>query len=273
MPVENLDWYCTIAKQHIVCEDYALAGWEPVPFVMVCDGCSSSEHTDVGSRMLAWSAREALQEWQGDAEFPLPAYNGFGYSVVKNARASIDLLGINSSCTDATLLLAFYARECCYVYVYGDGYIITVDVSGKLVYRKVSYEKNMPYYLTYWIDEGRKRAYIAANEGATEVKTLIEYIDDQECASRMSYDAPLVFTFPENEYHLVAVASDGVSALMSVETNQKIPLREVVEQLVAYKTTKGEFVKRRAKRMLKNYDKQGISLTDDLSIATILLGY
>ena len=62
MAVENLDWYFTIAKQHVVCEDYALTGWEPVPYTIVCDGCSSSEHTDVGARVLAWSAKKALQQ-------------------------------------------------------------------------------------------------------------------------------------------------------------------------------------------------------------------
>lgn len=273
MPLENLDWYFTIAKQHIVCEDYALTGWEPVPYAIVCDGCSSSQNTDVGSRILAWSAKKALQKYCVDSEDVLPAYNDVGYAVVENARASIELLNLNSSCLDATLLLAFYVRETCYVYVYGDGYIVTVDVSGKFAYRTVSYEKNMPYYLTYWIDEGRRTAYISANGGETEVKTFIEYVDEQERASRMSYDAPLVFTFPKDEYRLVALASDGVSSLVSIEDNEKIPAREVLGQLVAYKTTKGEFVKRRAKRMLKNYSKQEVSPTDDLSIATILLGH
>ncbi len=273
MPGENLDWYFTIARQHIVCEDYALAGWDPVPYVMVCDGCSSSENTDVGARLLAWSAKKALQECWRDTESSLPAYDEFGYTVVKNARASVDLLNINSSCLDATLLLAFYVRECCYVYVYGDGYIISVDLSGKLAYRKVSFEKNMPYYLTYRINEGRRMAYVSVNKGETEVKTLFEYVGEQEHASRMNYDAPLILTFPEDEYQLVTLVSDGGSSLISVEDNKKIPVREVLEQLVAYKTTKGEFVKRRAKRMLKNYDKRGISLTDDLSIATMLLSH
>lgn len=273
MPVENLDWYFTIAKQHIVCEDYALIGWEPIPYAIVCDGCSSSEHTDLGSRILAWSAKKALQQYGLNSGHPTLTYSDVGYAVIENARASIDHLDLNASCLDATLLMGFYVDGCCYVYVYGDGYVMTVDASGKLTCRKVSYEKNMPYYLTYWVDKGRKDLYISINEGENEVMALTEYVDEQERISRMSYDAPLVFTFPEKEYRLVTLASDGVSSLLSVEENEKVPVKEVLEQLVAYKTTKGEFVKRRTKRMLKNYSKRDISPTDDLSIATMLLNY
>ncbi len=273
MSVENLDWYFTIAKQHIVCEDYALTGWEPIPYAIVCDGCSSSEHTDVGSRILAWSAKKALQSSCSDSGHPIPAYHDFGSAVIKNARVSIELLNLNSSCLDVTLLLAFYVQGCCYVYVYGDGYVVTIDTSGKRAYKKVAYDKNMPYYLTYWVDNSRRELYISVNEDEHEVMTLTEYVDDRQGITRMNYDAPLVFTFPENEYRLVALASDGASSLVSLEGNQKIPVQEVLEKLVAYKTTKGEFVKRRTRRMLKNYSKRDISPTDDFSIATMLMNY
>jgi hypothetical protein len=34
--------------------------------------------------------------------------------------------------------------------------------------------------------------------------------------------------------------------------------RDILTQLVAYKTTKGDFVKQRTRRMVKEYEKQGI---------------
>ncbi len=265
MPVTNFDWYSTIAKQHVVCEDYTLTGWKPFPYMIVCDGCSSSEHTDVGARILAWSAKRALQRFR-----LLPNYHEIGQTIIEHAVKTAAQLELNSSCLDATLLLGFYLDGCCHVSMYGDGYVVSVGSRGELAYRDISFAKNMPYYLNYWIDADRRALYLNHNEGQTAAMTLSEYADEQEKISRKDYDAPLMWTFPESEYQLVALASDGVAALVSNEENRKVPVREVLEQLTAYKTTKGEFVKRRAKRMLKNYSKQEITPTDDLTIATML---
>ena len=158
------------------------------------------------------------------------------------------------------------------MYVYGDGYIVTVNREEELAYIKFSYEKNMPYYLTYWIDKTRREMYLTSNQDGKDVVTITEYRDEQENLRQMDCDSPLMFTFAKNEYRLLALTSDGVSSFLSVEDNRKIPAKDILEQLVAYKTTKGDFVKRRARRMVKNYEKQGVYPTDDLSIATLLIG-
>ena len=113
--------------------------------------------------------------------------------------------------------------------------------------------------------------YLTTNKDGKDVVTITEYRDEQENLRQMDCDAPLMFTFVMNEYRLLALTSDGVSSFLSVEDNRKIPVKDILEQLVAYKTTKGDFVKRRTRRMIKNYEKQGIYPTDDLSIATLLI--
>lgn len=113
--------------------------------------------------------------------------------------------------------------------------------------------------------------YLKNNRDGKDVVAITEYRDGQEELRQMDCDSPLMFTFTMNEYKLLALTSDGISSFLSVEDNRKIPVKDILEQLVAYKTTKGDFVKRRTRRMVKNYEKEGIYPTDDLSIATLLI--
>jgi len=46
------DHYRTGKSRHKSCEDYTLSGSDPMPYLIVCDGCSSSPQTDIGA-MLA----------------------------------------------------------------------------------------------------------------------------------------------------------------------------------------------------------------------------
>lgn len=272
MSVENLDCYFTIAKQHIICEDYAISEMAPIPHLIVCDGCSSSRNTDIGARILATSAKKSLGEcFEDTAYMELPSYGDFGYTILNRARHVTELLGLESACLDATVLLAMPYHGNIHVYVYGDGYIVTVNREGDLAYMSFSYEKNMPYYLTYWTDKARREMYLTSNRDGKGVVTITEYREGQKNLRHMDCDSPLTFTFVMNEYRLLALTSDGVSSFLSIEENKKIPVKDVLEQLVAYKTTKGDFVKRRTRRMIKNYEKQGIYPMDDLSIATLLI--
>ena len=52
----------SIGKNHIVCEDYALAYTGPIiTYAIVSDGCSSSPDVDFGARCLAMSAKRELR--------------------------------------------------------------------------------------------------------------------------------------------------------------------------------------------------------------------
>ena len=63
------DSYFKIGKSHKVCEDYARAkeiphpylAKEKLPYAVVSDGCSGSEDTDFGSRLMAISVETALR--------------------------------------------------------------------------------------------------------------------------------------------------------------------------------------------------------------------
>lgn len=271
MHENQLDCYFSIARQHLVCEDYAIVGTQPTPYIILCDGCSSSAQTDIGARLIALSAKKAFTNHFTAFPDRFPDYDELGCAVINTARQAAALLELENSCLDATLLAAVVCGEMFGVYVYGDGYVVTVNNAGELAYRKYAYNQNMPYYLTYWADESRRAQYEAQNNGGNNALTITEYAHEHEQTHAMNCGDSVFWTIPINSYALLALTSDGAASFLLPDSNQKVSVKEIFEQLVGYKTTKGDFVKRRTRRMLKEFEQQGIYPTDDVSVATILL--
>ena len=273
MSIKNLDAYFTIARQHLICEDYAFTVFDPIPHIVLCDGCSSSASTDIGARIVAASASKTLREYfENESSEGLPSYTDFGYAVANRARHVNDMLGLPAHALDATLLLAVPYHRQIHVYVYGDGNILTRDIDGQMGAVQLSFADNMPFYLSYWLDKARREGYIEANDGGKNTLAIRGLHDYDEEIRNADYDAALIFLFDLNAFSAIALASDGVSSFMSIEGQQRIPDIDIIKQLLAYKTTKGDFVKRRVRRMLKTYAKDGIYPTDDLAVATLLIG-
>ena len=274
MPIENLDAYFTIARQHLICEDYAFAAFDPIPHLVLCDGCSSSASTDIGARILAASASKTLREhFEKNPADGLPAYAEFGYAVANRARHVNEALGLPANALDATLLLAVPNRGQIQVYVYGDGYVLTRDCDGRMGGIHLSFARNMPFYLSYWLDKSRREGYIAANDDGKNVLTIQGCGHNHEQAHTVDCDAELLFSFDLKAFTAIALASDGVASFMRIADQQKIPEIEIIEQVLAYKTIKGDFVKRRVRRMLKTYEADGVYPTDDLAVAAMLIGH
>ena len=261
-----MDSFFTIARQHLICQDYAIAAAEPLPLLILSDGCSSSRDTDIGSRLLVKSAEKTLRSIAPN----LPSYQELGATTLANAVAAADCLALRRSALDATLLLAICHDDAVTAMMYGDGYLAAIRRDGGLEYISVSYAENMPYYLNYWTDDPRKRQYLAESGGGKEVVSISTHSGQQRETRLADYDAPLVWTFPASDYRLVALCSDGVAAFSLLETGQTISVEQMLDGLLTYKTTAGAFVTRRAKRLLKELDKQGIFPADDLSSAVML---
>ena len=267
MPEASIDCFFSLAKTHIVCQDYAAVGAEPLPHLVVCDGCSSSPDTDIGARLIAKSAQKALRHALGAENAALPSYQAFGAATLANAVTAADCLALPRSALDATLVVAVLRQEIITVFMYGDGYLAAVTPSGDIERVGVAFAGNMPYYLNYWSDEPRKSLYAPQPEDGRQAITMTT----NRTRDVLPHDAPLKWTFPADQYRLIALLSDGVSAFCQQETNQPLPVEYVLRDLLAYKTTTGEFVKRRAKRLLKEYEKQGIFPADDVAVAAIIL--
>ena len=57
----QVDTFSKIGKTHKICEDYILSGTKPFPYIIISDGCSSSEGTDMGARLLCFLAQQYIR--------------------------------------------------------------------------------------------------------------------------------------------------------------------------------------------------------------------
>lgn len=253
----HYDHYYTIGKTHRVCEDFAIQGNNPTPFLVLSDGCSGSDNTEIGARVLTLSTKKILEKTE---YWPID-YINFGSQLINTAWEVVRKMQLPGSVLDATVMLAFLHQDQIRVYVYGDGCLFFKDQAGNLGTIEISFTHNAPYYLTYWYDKARQREY--AKYGSTP---LLVKDSRQEKFELQPFQTELVFSFPLQEFQLVAIASDGAAQCVDINKRRKLPLDEVAANLLTFSNFTDEFVKRHAENTLELYARQGIYPADDLSI-------
>lgn len=269
----NTDCFFTSAQRPKKnCQDYALCNYEPIPYVILCDGCSSSMNTDIGSRLLAFSVRRnikdllipALESSGTDME---ELYRLLGIRSIHHAWRAASSVDLSLECLDSTLIVAFYWNKKTYCFVYGDGTIVSTEPFW-VTSRKVSFEGNAPFYLSYYLDKGRLTMYEKfAEEWDGFTKRVI--ITDLLISNTLKFDSPVIFEMDKKD--LVLVSTDGINSFIDFNTVERVPSDKIVNEFVSLKNTKGEFIKRRVRRALEDFNKENIFLADDLSVGAILM--
>jgi len=163
-----------------------------------------------------------------------------------------------------------------YLRVYGDGIVAACYDNGVRVYSQVSWDDNMPFYPRY---QGNLRdAFIVAHGGDLDRErvtqevvrvsgehvvrtktrvTLREAMDGDE----MSLRAPQL---PGDAPRMVALFSDGLAQIEGVSWEQ------AVDEALAFRSTKGAFLKRRMIRQFKQYERDGVIAHDDVAGAVLI---
>lgn len=264
------DHYYRIGATHLYCEDYVTQGNHPLPFVVLSDGCSSSENTDIGARILAHTVKKIIERYlpvyyENDTlEWSLlPDYKAFGQMVIMEAQSVADLMNLPASALDATLLVAFHSNGVVHVYVYGDGYILLKDRAGQCGHIEIEFTDNTPYYLSYWRDKKSFQAY-QDNTGGLETLRISDSM--QNVTSVLPFNQPLSFSFSLEQYASVAIASDGLCQFYDTQAEKRLPVGTVAEAMLDFKGSEGEFVQRRMSRVLQGYADAGIFPLDDVSL-------
>jgi len=270
----SLDTFIEIGDQHKICEDYILQTFDPIPAIILSDGCSMSNNSEMGARILCYLAKQYLKYRGVDAE-PLN-YHKMGTWIIHNAELIAKQLGLNSSALDATLIVAYYMKNIdkTIIYFYGDGCLILKDESG-IILKSVDYLKmngdpsNSPYYLSYLIND-------KSNKNYKDLKLFKQVSTIYEDGTNTKYDAE----YDEETIHLIGdhistilITSDGLKSFLKKESNgSKILLspEDIIKVFVTFKNTNGEFLKRRLKTQMKSFLNVGISHFDDLSVGAFL---
>lgn len=261
----QVDSHYQTGRGHSVCQDYALHGLRPRPFVVLSDGCSSVPDTDVGARLLAWAARDYLAApvaWRHGAA---PRAGVLARQAAQQAAAAARVLGLDSACLDATLAVAVVDQRHVHVYVLGDGCVIVRDHAGGVRSFCVSYSHNMPYYPSYRLQPARKARYAEQSRTAFKrvVRSWTPAIELQDCRQATH------LRFAVTRLAALAITSDGLDSLPG---NGIAASWDVAAELVRFRSVQGAFVTRRVRRLGRQWHRAGRPHDDDLAVGGIAFG-
>lgn len=283
----NTNAYFEIGSSHRVCEDYALAGtYNDMAYAIVSDGCSSSNDTDIGARLLATIAKGVLKYLRDRDLIGAPDYNSiFRELVVRKCIEVKQSLGIPTDAFDATLLVSALYQNKIISLGWGDGYFIFVTNNNVKIIYDIHYSSGAPYYLSYEMSPSKKEAYKDIyGQGIVTVNNLIIASDGSVTQNIANPSEKL---FSESLYKeayapnmkFIILSSDGIG---TYQDDPKFPREdgsekktydasEIIPQIAAYKNIAGEFVVRRMQRIKSDMDKNHIIHIDDVSCASLAL--
>lgn len=275
-----IDNFLTIGKGHEICEDYTIMGDSPTPYLIISDGCSSSKNTDLGARILAHSFKKQFLAVDSLEHLNLPF---LGLTSLPEAKVLISLLNLNDSALDATLLFGYEIpkHNIFAIICFGDGYIFTKNTEGIITIHEISYKQEAPYYLNihgYSGYNNRKKQWEKDFPDNVRVDKVLKFNEQGECIENKevkfkekvhSLDTYPIMHLNLGKFESIGIASDGIGSFLDYNGN-KIPIYDCVKEILAFKIKKGQFLRRRMKKMLKDYAKKDIYAYDDISVAVLL---
>lgn len=289
-----------IGTEHLVCEDYGLAHSGAAgerSFVALADGCSSSADTDIGARLLCHAVARRFRSQacalRADPEAPVPtAFSP--RDVIHDADAWRSIMRLPVDVLDATVAVVFENQSnAAEVALVGDGVVAARRRDGAGIdYAEVTCAHNAPTYLSYFVkhevlgnDGVPLGAYQAAGGGVRFISTQAvgcERVSTQdhtwtEVALAPDGEGPdlaLSWIFDRDRYDAVAVMTDGVSSFRTATEDgpAPVPSREVIAELMTFKSATPGFAKRRLRRFLTRHCAvRGWRNHDDVGIAALAL--
>lgn len=282
----NFDCDFQIGHEHafIGCQDYCLVGEDRgKAYACLSDGCSSSQDVDIGSRVLCLSARENIIAQEEDISYlqlspaleELERYGRFAKNVIGRADEMYNHFpNMSRGALDATLLSLQVKDKKGKVYIYGDGIFVHKN-ADRLLAVKVEVSTNAPDYLSYTLDIDRINKYTKLNDEKGGVKRVLivkRYADgsvQQDEQILRPFDS-VMFEEDAAEGDIFAVISDGANSFRKPD-DTAISWLTIIDEFVGFKNMTGVFVKRRLNAFKKKCAKEGVTHSDDISVASIVV--
>jgi len=286
------DSYYTKGWTHTVCQDYAIHGSlvtisdedksdenkSMMDYGLVSDGCSSSDDTDIGARLILRSAycnSGSMQQILRSVDAEGGNYMGnanvmweeFARNVATDAKNLAYAMELDTSALDATLLGAFADHKWACTASYGDGAHVVcrrVGTERVIEIEHIDFMANVPPYPIYMTDRDLQHAF---NNYEGNTKRVMRWTSKGDFEERLGGEPSHVLVYPAEEVEFVGVVSDGVSSFGDIRCF------EIVQAFTAFRNYAGEFVKRRVMRALDEYQKSQHVPSDDVSIAVVCARY
>lgn len=258
----NADSTFQIGKDHIVCEDYALAEVKAgLAYAVICDGCSASPDVDLGARVMAMAAKNAILKAGPLCHDEVEA---FGNLVILSSNKIYDVLPrLHPQALDATLLAAWVHDNKATVVMHGDGVMVR-KYDDQCQFIHIHLTSGAPDYLSYHLESSRMDSYkkMTDNQKVVVTQNLPE-------VSVKPFE-PIVFQTEVREGDMIAVMSDGIGSFRD-SSGTEIEWQNLIEEFTGFKATQGEFVRRRLGAFKRKCIKENITHSDDISIAAIVV--
>ena len=276
----NTDTYLKIGDQHKICEDYVISGVTrqgnpPLEYIILSDGCSSSDKTEMGARILCYIAQQYIRFNFREHPF-FPDYKRMGLWIIHNSEMVARNMGLNRDSLDATLLISWidWSNLPCpfsNIYMYGDGFVISKANNGLDVTEVDFRPDNAPYYLSYELDPARKAAY---HDLRVSKMLTVTHGNGSKTEEQFAYDAPAQFSFNMDYDHTILLASDGMGSFYRDDGSGHPPTLITADTMapgfIDFKGKKGSYLQRRASKEIKRLAKDDTFHFDDLSIGAYI---
>lgn len=259
------------------CQDYADASvLNGGAFAIVSDGCSTGGRTDIGARAVVLSTAQAIRHHWNTTKNPLR--DGAPQEIAVQQRlvmaAAQATLGCGQSDMLATCLYTYLSPQGGFVQLQGDGVVAWQTTDSMIEMVRFDWENSAPAYPVYSDDNFAQFIAFHGND-IDGIKLTSERWRHSEKDGFMQLtsrqytlgEGTRAVTLPlqADGLRCAAVFSDGVTQV------ENIDWKDAVVNLLAFKTTAGDFAKRRMIRFVKDASKRGKGPIDDLAYAVVML--
>jgi len=278
----STDHYFQIGHAHYTagkpCQDHALSrSTGAVACAIVSDGCSSGGNTDIGARILTLGTLQAIREHAKARDGSLATA---GVSIAARQEQCIaaarPMLGLEPEDMLATCGYIYLTQDGGLVRLHGDGVIACKYRDGTIAMRRYDWTDNTPFYPSY--NGADLDAFVGCHGGDmqevrfTEQSVVRRERGEYVRTDRVEYSlkdgiAGVSMEFSAShleQIEFLAIFTDGVTQIDGVDW------RDAITDFLAFKSTAGEFAKRRMIRGIRDTQRAGgKGPIDDISYAVV----
>ena len=263
------DTFIEIGDQHKVCQDYIIQGDTPYPYLILADGCSSSKNSEIGAMVLCHLAKQYLKYRKDDLRNET-FYSKAGDWIIHNAEMTIRQLGLSISSLYSTLIIAISFETYVEIHFYGDGFVVLKNQNETII-KEINFSNNAPYYLSYKVDSKSNSIY-----ESTKNEILLSSYSNNKHIENLVHHFPhnynLSLAFSHFNFESILISTDGLGSFITKDPTNSVvhkPL-DLIDGFINFKNTKGEFLKRRVGKYIKELNKQNIVHADDIAMGCFL---
>lgn len=295
----SCDSYHEIGRAHVICQDYTLNGtFNGIEYIIISDGCSSAKHSEIGAQILCHTAKYQIESLCQSGIFNectlKTLHSSLGNGIYKRADEIRKMYAITSEALEATLLISIWVNNCILYFCWGDGVIIVNSkINGKDIQTitKIDYSLNTPYYLM-----SNREMYLknCINNGIIKPKCIHtittfkekKMVEDIPATIEFDFDTPyyknLDLSLPKvgigstaktsivKWLKSITLCTGGISSYRNI-SKENILLDMIVPEIIGFKNTTGEFVKKRMFFLDKKARKNDWHHYDDIGCGTIYI--